>query len=199
MIKFQAVLCESKMKLTFHSIFLEALLLKVRQLFVEGTAGAAGSAGLKKDLEQGVAVQRSSKQALEAISKGVVNQNVHIGEGQNMEEMASKAEDLFGDLERMRGSSDGSDAEAEDEVDMREWSVRLSFAACSNFSVDKSIITCAGSLHPRCASSRRSASVMDSCSAGTVYILTSEYDYFNLHAFWSLNTTTAISWCEYDF
>ena len=70
-------------------------------------------------------VQISSKQALEAISKGIVNQNVDVGQGQDIEEMASEAVELFGDLERMRGSSDESDAESEDEVDTRQWSVRV--------------------------------------------------------------------------
>ena len=54
-----------------------------------------------------------------------MNQNVGIGEGEDVEEMADEAVDLFSDLERMRGSSDESDAEVEDEVDVREWSVSL--------------------------------------------------------------------------
>lgn len=54
-----------------------------------------------------------------------MNQNVDIGQGEDVEEMADEAVDLFGDLERMRGSSDESDAEVEDEVDVREWSVSL--------------------------------------------------------------------------
>ena len=99
-----------------------------RHLFVDSNDGTHRSTEAE-ETQQSFPIQKSTKQALEAISKGIVNQSVDVRQGGNIEEMASEAVDLFADLERMRGSSDESDAEAEDEVDIREWSVRLSLRA----------------------------------------------------------------------
>lgn len=61
-----------------------------------------------------------SKQALEAISKGEVNENPATAQGQTSKELAVQAAEIFEGMERMRSSSDESDVETDNERDIYE-------------------------------------------------------------------------------